>query len=503
MILRRLGLAVAAGLLLYAGHPPWDQAWAGAVALVPLLLLARDVAAGGERPARRGFLWGLVAGAVFFAPLLLWISRFGVAPWVVLTLLEALFVGAFVALVAAWGDRAWRGALAVVAWVAFEWLRARVPLGGFPWGALAYTQHGGGPVLPVARVAGAMGVSAVLATASVCIESLAHAAWRRSVRGAVVPAVTVAVVALGLLMVPEAPPPNGRSIDMAGIQGNDVELPPFVDRANAARVEDIAQRMVAVTGQLASSAEGMPDVVVWPENALDTDPRAAPQISAMVSQAQASIGDATLLAGVLLDGQRPGTFRNAVVRFGPAASIAEVYDKRKLVPFGEYVPWRSVLGGLPPLQAIPNDGVAGTEPHTFAVAGAAIGPVTCYESLYSDLVRDQVLEGAQVLLVSTNNASYGRTPASRQHLAFSEVRAVETGRWVLHVGISGISAIVDPDGGLTQQTGLFEQAIVRGDLPLVDGVTPYVRVGDVVGPLSVAFTLLALVGLIWRRKRDR
>ncbi|HVM18583.1 MAG TPA: hypothetical protein VM307_01345, partial [Egibacteraceae bacterium] len=135
---RRAACAVAAGLLLYAGHPPWDLTWAGYVALVPLLLLARDLGAG-PRPVRSGLLWGLLAGLVFFLPLLTWIGRFGVAPWLLLAAVEALAVGAFTAIVARWGDRAGRLPLAVAAWVGLEWLRSTVPLSGFPWGVLGYT----------------------------------------------------------------------------------------------------------------------------------------------------------------------------------------------------------------------------------------------------------------------------------------------------------------------------------------------------------------------------
>ena len=502
-VARRLGLALAGGVLLYAGHPPWDQAWAGYLAVVPLLFLARDVGAG-RRPVRAGLGWGVVAGLAFFLPLLTWIGRFGVAPWILLALMEALSIGAFVALVAAWGVERGRAMVAVVAWVGLEWLRSIIPLGGFPWGVLAYTQHGGGPVLPVARVFGALGVSAVLVAGATIIEAVAVALFRRRWGALLRAGVCLLAILLLLIAVPAPPAPTGSTVDIAAVQGNDVELPPFVDRTNTARVLDIAGRMTAVTARLAQSPEGLPDVVVWPENALDSDPRTTPAVGDQVRAAQAMIGDATLLAGALLDGEQPATFRNTIVRFGPDATIAEVYDKRILVPFGEYVPLRALLGGLPPLRAIPSDGVIGTEPKVFDVDGALIGPVTCYESIFGSLVRDQVREGAQVLVVSTNNASFGRTPAAPQHLAFSQVRAVETGRWVLQAGISGISAVIDNEGRATQETELFTQAIVRDDFPLVDGDTLYVRLGGFIGPLFGLLTvLLGGVVWIWRDRTSR
>ena len=498
---RRAACAVAAGLLLYAGHPPWDLTWAGYVALVPLLLLARDLGAG-PRPVRSGLLWGLLAGLVFFLPLLTWIGRFGVAPWLLLAAVEALAVGAFTAIVARWGDRAGRLPLAVAAWVGLEWLRSTVPLSGFPWGVLGYTQHDGGLVLPVARLLGVLGVSGVLAAVAASVEAGVMALWRRHWRALITPAVALAVGAVLVVVTPAAPPSTGATVDMAAVQGNDVELPAFVDRGDEMRILDIATRMVAATERLGQMGPP-PDVVVWPENALDSDPRTVPAVREQVVEATRHIGDATLLAGTLLDGETPRTFRNTIVRFGPDGDIVDAYDKRILVPFGEYVPWRAMFGNLPPLQAVPNDGIPGEEPKVFDIDGVVVGPVTCYESLYPSLVRDQVREGAEVIVVSTNNASFGRSPASRQHLAFSQLRAVETGRWVMHAGISGISAVVDPDGGLSQQTELFVQALVRADLPLVAEPTPYIVIGDVVGPTAAALTAAAVGWLLWTRRRGQ
>jgi apolipoprotein N-acyltransferase len=495
---RRLGLALLSGGLLYAGHPPLDWAWAGWVALVPLLLLAHDL---GPARLRAALGWGLLSGVAFFAPLLQWISRFGFAPWVLLTVVQAAFVALFVATVAAWGPRRGRWGVAAVAWVGLEWLRSWFPLSGFPWGVLGYTQHDGGPLLPLARWLGVLGISlALVLFAAAVAELVIRRAWRLQGSAAGPVVAVVAVVLLGATLPGHGGDPVG-TVDIAGVQANDIELPPFIDRGNVARVENIAALMADATEEMAAGSDELPDVVVWPENALDGDPRSSPALAERVAQAQAAIGDATLLAGTLLDGPRERTFRNSIVRYALDGGIAEVYDKRILVPFGEYVPWRWLFGGLPPLQAIPSDGVAGTEPTVFAVGDAVIGPVTCYESIYPELVRDQVREGANVLVVSTNNASFGRSPASRQHLAFSQVRAVETGRWTLHAGISGISGVVDPDGGVHQRTELFERAIVRDELPLLDGLTPYVRVGDLAGPLSGLLTAAAMALVVVRRRQ--
>jgi apolipoprotein N-acyltransferase len=491
-LLARAGLALLGGFLLYAGHPPLDLGWAGPLALVPLLALARHVQRG-PRPVRAGLGWGLLAGSAFFAPLLYWIGRFGVVPLVLLVVIQAAFVAAFVGGLAGWGPRRAWPAVAVVWWVALEAVRGAWPLGGFTWGILGYTQHLGGPLLPLARSIGVLGVSAGCAVVAASV----HAAMSR-VRAdrAWWPAGAPALVAVGLLLL--APLLGGpraseseRTIDLAGVQGNDQELPPIVDRGDLRRMTRIVDLMVDATRAL---ADDPPELTVWPENSLDTDLRGNPELQVRVETALDLLDGGPLLAGELLDGPRPRTFYNGLVLYGPGAEILDMHVKRNLVPFGEYVPFRRWLEWYPTLRYVPNDAVPGEEDTVLEVAGVGIGPVNCYESIYADLVRAQVREGAEVLVVSTNNASYGRTAASAQHLAFSRLRAVETGRWVFHVGISGISAVVDPDGRSSQETPLFERALLRAELPAMEGHTLSTRLGDVVG---VGSMLLAAFGLLW------
>jgi apolipoprotein N-acyltransferase len=518
----RAALSVTAGLLLFAGHPPLDMGWVAPGALVPLLILARQVAVSSRRPGRVGFGWGFLAGAAFFAPLLYWIARFGAVPFVLLTAIQSLFVAVFVAGLAFWGLRPLRPAFAVALWVGLEAVRSAWPFGGFPWGVLGYTQHLGGPLLPVARTLGVLGVSAAVAGIAVCAESAGRhlwVAWRERAaprpRGhdrssplaghalAVAPPLTAALAILvGAVVVGGDPSPEtDRTIDMAAVQGNDLELPPLTTRAELDRVERIVDLMVDATADLGSDP---PAVTVWPENSLDADVRANPALQVRVDRVLDILDGRPLLAGELLDGPEPGTFQNGLVLYGPGARLVDVHVKRQLVPFGEYVPFRRWLEWYPALRFVPHDGIPGTEATVFDVPGARIAPITCYESLFPGLVRDQVAAGAEVLVVSNNNASYGRTAASAQHVAFSRLRAVETGRWVLHAGISGISAVVDPTGRSSQETGLFERAIVRAELPLVEADTTYVRTGDLVGPFAAAFAVLALVGAAlsgWYRRR--
>lgn len=509
-------LAVAGGLLLFAGHPPLGLGPVGLVALVPLLALARDVGRG-PRPVRAGFGWGVLAGAVFFTSLLYWIAHVETVALPLLVATQAVTVGAFVAGLAAWGERPWRPAAAVVWWVALEAARSTGPWGGFPWGGLGYTQHDGGMLLPLARTLGVFGVSLACALVAVCVEE-AVARVRRALAdpnradagigeavfdAARVPLIGVLVILTAAVVIGGDPPADtGRRLDVAAVQGNDIADTRSLTRS---RVLSVAERMVGLTEQLAD--EDSPDVVVWPENALDEDVRAGgnPELASLVRRALRSLDGTPLLTGVLLEAPDPGSMFNTMAQLDADGQIVDVYAKRSLVPFGEFVPLREYLGWFPPLERA-GDFSAGDRPGVFTVDGARIGTVICFENNFPRLTRSQVREGAQVLVVSTNNASFGRSPASSQHVAFSQLRAVESGRWVLHAGLSGISAVIDPQGRIHERTGLFEQAVLRADLPLVDGDTAFTRVGDVVGPLAMLLGAAGVVGLAvagWRRRRDR
>lgn len=504
----RATLAVAGGLALYAAHPPLGWGWLGVLALVPLFALARDCART-ARPVRAGAGWGFLAGLAFLGPLLYWIAVVEAAALPLLVGFQALALAVFTGGLAAWGDRPWRPLVGVVWWVAVEALRSQWPLGGFPWGVLGYTQADGGVLLDLARVFGVLGVSAACAGIAAAVE-YALSSLVGAVRGdtpgrAAVAAVGVALLAvLGVVLVARsapAPPPAGEdTLDLAAVQGNDLED----TRSLAQRRElAIAERMSALTVALAGSGP-RPDVVVWPENALDADPTggASPDVAAEVDAALDALDGTPLLAGLVRSApQRDGTL-NTMARLTPDGAVARSYAKRSLVPFGEYVPLRELVGWVPALERAGNF-VAGDQPVVFDLDGARVGTLICFENTFPGLARSLVEEGAEALVVSTNNASFGRTAASDQHIAFSQVRAVETGRWVVHAGISGKSTVIAPSGAAGPRTGLFEPAVIREDVPLVEGQTPFTRTGDLVGPVALVLGAGGVVGLLASRLRRR
>lgn len=474
----RLAASVASGATLSLAFAPADQRWIAFVAVAPLLWAIR-----GARP-RSAFTLGLAAGLPFFGIQLWWISAFGTLPWVLLVAAQAAFLGVFaVALALAWRRVGW--VAAPVLWAALEILRFRWPLGGFTWGGLGYSQAGGGAVVHLARWGGVLLVGmAVVAVNALIVEALRTPATRaRMLVMAAFIVIAPAAIPLGL-----AGPETG-TIDVAAVQGN-VPRGRFGQIGSRIGPEDITivENHIRVTERLLGGAA--PDLIVWPENSLDRDPRAYPDLFARVQNIVDRVG-APLLAGGILDADEPDRFVNANLLIEPLHGITQRYDKLHLVPFGEYVPWRWARRLVPILdQEIPNDGKPGDRIVLLDVAGARIASVICFESTYESLVRGFVRAGAEIIVVTTNNASFGTSPAARQHLAASRLRAIEHGRAVVHAAIAGISAIVMPDGRIVQRADLFTPALLRATLPRTRALTPYARLG---GALEILIGLAALV----------
>lgn len=491
----RVFLALVSGGLLTLAFPPADVRWVAFVAVVPLLLALR----GATGPA--GAVTGLAFGLSYFGILLLWIAEAGWIAWGALLVLQVVFAVAF-GWLGAWlarGGVAGRVVGAPLLFAALEIARAHVPLGGFAWGSLGASQHGGGPLLPLARAGGMWSITLALVVINALLaESITSSKRsRRSVAFVVAAAIAVAPAFLPLGAAIAA----GR-LDVAVVQGN-VPEDHFSGIARG-RVgpEDqvILRNHVALTETLVAAP---PDLVVWPENALDRDPFTNPDVGQEVARILSRVGRPALV-GAILDAP-DGRFSNSNVLFsGDGTTVLDRYDKIHLVPFGEYVPWAWTRRLVRDLDRVPTDGVPGTAAHVLRTGSVRIGAVVCFESSYPDLVRRFVRNGAEVIVVTTNNATFGRSALARQHLAQSQMRAVETGRSVVHAAISGISAIIGPDGGVLAHADLFRPAIVRRNVTLASGLTPYARHGNSIdlglagGGALAAFAALIL-GLVRRR----
>lgn len=470
------------------------------------------------RRARGGAWLGLLYGLGFFVPLLHWTGIYvGPVPWLLLATAEAGFcagLGAVLTLVQrlpAWP--VWAGA----AWVLEEFARDRAPFGGFPWGRLAFSQATS-PVRWFAALGGAPLVTFAVAFGG---AALAAAAGRlRAVQGrrvrirAVVPVAAglvglVAVPSVGaLLALPLAPPPDraGRTAVVALVQGSvpDVGLE-FEQRARQVLDNHVAETEKLIA-RIRAGTVPRPQLVVWPENASDVDPLTDPDARTEIDRLVRQLA-APLLVGAILPGPGPDHRRNVGILWSPTSGPGAEYVKRHPVPFAEYIPLRSISEWVSSdAELVTQDMVAGHGDGLLTGGPFPIGDVICFEVAYDSLVRSSVAAGARLLVVQTNNATFGHTSETYQQLAMSRLRAVETGRTVLQVATTGKSAVIGPDGDVRAESGaLFTPDLLVARVPLRTAQTPAVRLGPlpeyVLAGLAVAAALWSLMPYL-RGRRD-
>jgi apolipoprotein N-acyltransferase len=482
-------LAAGAGLLLWLALPPADLGPLGFVALIPLLVALR-----GAR-ARRGALLGLVFGLAFFGPLLSWLFPVTVIGATALVVGLAAYLAVFGALVpVVWRDEApVRTALAVgAAWALAEWFRSAWPFGGWSWVSLGATQHDNPLILPAAGWIGALGLGFLLAAVnSFLLLSVLRAPG--GVRRWSWPAGLAVALALAPVVIPVGEP-DGRPVRVAVIQGN---VPVGIGTASRIIEDDIvAENHIDLHATLAADP---PDLAVWPENALDRDPTTDPELGDAVSSVVREVGAPTLVGAIT---RTPGgRLYNQDLLYSPAGEVVDRYAKNHLLPFGEFVPFRRYLSWIPDVDRVRADLSPGAAPGRFRLRSGEFAGIICFENAFPDLVREFVTEDTGFVVVSTNNSTFGISPAPEQHVVLSELRAVESGRWLIHGALSGISAVISPAGDVVRTSPLFEPAIVRATVARASGTTVYDAVG---GWLPLVFLGLLAVGYLTpRRARPR
>lgn len=506
-------LAAASGLLLAfsfpsVGHPA--LAWA---ALAPLLLSLQ------RSTVRQAFTLGLVTGVIYFTGTLYWITRVmavygGLAP-VVAGLVNALliaYLALFPAVFAMVMSRMSSGlgprslAAAPFVWVATELGRTHI-MTGFPWVLLGYSQTSVLPVAQFASVFGVYGLSALVASVS---AALAYAAARgmTSRRGAVrVPGVMVAyrpligtialVVAIGIWgtarMRDGALTREGEPVIVGLVQGNVDQA----DKWDERRAGGIFREYLDMTRR--AIADGA-QVVLWPESStpfyFEEDRPGAEQVRALARETKTPI----LVGSDQIDRSAPQTkYYNSAFLVRPDGATAAVYRKMHLVPFGEYVPLKTLLFFAGPLVEAVSDFSPGDAAVLLPVRGHFMSTSICYEVVYPDLVRQMVAGGAELLTTITNDAWFGPTSAPYQHFEQASMRAIENGRYLVRAANTGVSGIVDPYGRVRARTAIYEPAVVVGEARFLRSRTIYSRIGDTFAYASAVLTLGVL--LFVRRRR--
>ncbi|CRK57171.1 Apolipoprotein N-acyltransferase in lipid-linked oligosaccharide synthesis cluster [Alloactinosynnema sp. L-07] len=489
--------ALAAGGLVFLSVPPRPTWWLAPLGFAVLALLLHD-----RRP-RAGFGYGFLFGLGFMTPLLAWTGVFvGPVAWLPLSALEALLVGVPCAAIAMVTRlRGWY-LWAALLWVTGETLRAMFPFGGFPWGKLAFGQPEG-LYLPLAALGGTPLIAfAVTLTGFGLGELIRRAAITRAPRALVVPAfAAVLPLAAGIAAIPAVgTDADAGEITVAAIQGNVPRAGLDFNAQRRAVLDNHVKRTEELAADVAAGKIAQPDIVIWPENASDIDPYRNLDAAQAITRAVEAIDAPVALGAVVV---RPDGPRNMVIQWEPGRGPVDEYIKRQLQPFGETMPMREFFRLFSSTVDRAGTFQPGDEATVFAMGEARVALVTCYEVAFDGVVRDSVLNGSNLLAVPTNNATFGRTEMTYQQLAMDRVRAVEHGRTVIVAATSGVSAIVLPDGTVTQRTDLFTPAALVERVPLRTATTMADRLGAWPEWSMVFAGLAALVFALATGRRPR
>ncbi|MCL1897526.1 MAG: apolipoprotein N-acyltransferase [Micrococcales bacterium] len=466
-----VALAAAGGLALFLAFPPFDL-WF----LAPLAMAALYGALERMTPWR-GYASAWLMAAVWFTPLFWWAhAAAGTLPWLALSWASA----ALFALVApSWGyarrllaKNGWLSPLVFATLVAgFDSIRSFWPFGGFPWGRLAFSQAPG-PLGRWSWLAGAPFVSFAVALAGAFLwAGLSQVQAKRwsFVTGATASAIAIALVPLAL---PLGEGAQDGQLMVGAVQGNVA----VTDQGLFAQRREVLDNHVAGTYALAQQGHQL-DLVLWPENATDIDPLTDATVADDINQAAAAIGAPILLGAMEYVGQ--ANRYNLALLWQPGQGIVGKYAKRHPAPFAEYMPGRGFFRHFTgKVDLISTDMLAGQSIGLFTLPvmrldrDVLVGDVICFEVAYDSLVADTIKAGAEILVVQTNNASFGRTSESLQQLAMSRLRAIEHGRTTVQVSTVGVSAVISPTGKVSHQTSLFAPAEFVAALPLRHTATP-------------------------------
>jgi apolipoprotein N-acyltransferase len=491
---------VAAGLLALA-FPPFDllAGWAAVPALAALVWAFRGLSRGG------GALLGLTVGMVFFLILLGWMRVLGPDAWVLLSLLCASFWAGAGALLPGLLSRRWWVVTVPLLWVVMEALRGRIPFGGFPWGRLAFGQADTA-LVGWAALGGPALVTFAVALAGTALLATADAVRSGRPRGAVLAAVLIVALVAGgsVSRAADWGGPDGTPEQLAIVQGNVPRLGLDFNAQRRAVLDNHVRATQELALEVAAGRQAQPVAVIWPENSSDIDPLRNADAGQQIDVAADAIGAPILVGGVVVNpadpprDDHPGTILNVSLVWDPVTGPGETYVKRHPVPFGEYLPFRDILSRfITRFDRIPRDFAGGDEVGFLTIGPVPTGIVICFEIAYDDLVRDAVRAGGQVVVVQTNNATYGGTGQPEQQLAITRVQAVASGRTALVAATSGISAVIGPDGRTTWQTEEFTSDSTVTAVPLRAGLTPAMRIDG----LSELLALLALIGLVLAGRR--
>ena len=472
---------LVAGLLIAASVPPWGF-WP--CSFIGIAILDISIA---NKNARKRFVLGFLVGLAWLLPSTFWMIDLTPPGWIAASLIHSSFLAIGIALVP---PRKGRQLALVGIMTLVELARWRFPFGGVPLASIPIGQASG-PIAPLSKVAGPLLIVAVVTSAG-CLMSTIIKTPKKAVK--VLTKALIITVGLGTLT---AFAPNGHeveNINIAVVQGGG----PQRTRATPTGAAIVFANQVSAT----NNVETPVDLVVWPENVVNPDPdlpEAEKNPSRLYSDdARSTLKnlskslDTVISAGWFhKDPEDTTSNLNYVEVLEPEGQISGRFEKVRTVPFGEFVPLRGLVERFAKDSLPARDVRPGTEPAVINSSLGKLGVVISWEVFFEERAREAARHEAGIIINPTNGASYWLTQVQSQQVASSQLRAIETGRWLLQSAPTGFSAIIDPSGKVIQRTGISEQAVLQAGVGIRTGNTWYTEIG--IWPmLVISFMLFGL-----------
>lgn len=347
-------------------------------------------------------------------------------------------------------------------WILRESIMNVFPYGGFPWGRVGLSQSMS-PLAELASWLGITGISFFIVWLSAYVYALISSR-RMNLKLLAVPVATILVAVL----IPTWPVIYGDSIRVLAVQGNanarlDSRDPPGTVLGNHFQTT------------LSYQNEQI-DVVIWPENASDIDPLRSSQAASVLDTVSGWF-NAPLLTGTIT--KRDDLFYNTSIKWESGKKATDFYDKKAPVPFAEYMPNREFYSLLAPdlVALVTRDYQFGQTDANFDISGHNLGITICFDIAHDWQIRDLIATGAEIIVVQSNNADFGKTEQGNQQLAIARLQAIQSGRAVIHISTVGYSAIISPDGTTIDSLTPFEAGAMLADVPTASGLTPAIALG--------------------------
>lgn len=501
-------LAMLSGVMGFLAFPPFDIAPMAWVCLVPLFFAVRNSS------PWRSFGYAYISGAVFFGGLLSWLVNVSIPGMIVLVLVLASIYGIFGLIARYVLDRSADVLILPFVWVVLEYVRG-VLFTGFPWGILAYSQYKNIELIQIADITGAYGVSFLLVAFNATVFAWATRSSKKAYGMIAALLFLILAISYGTYRTKERP--AWDSLNVSVVQGNI----PQSEKWDSSFARDITEKYDALSREAAADDTSM---IIWPETAypylVDGDAPSVPEISAIASETGIPI-----LAGIV--SSSGGRYYNSAVLFGAGGEVDSIYDKVHLVPFGEYIPFEKYMPFLrehidKPIGRFGH----GDEYKLFSLKTSSesvsdgirrrqisfhkFGVMICFEDIFPYMARQFSRAGADFLVNITNDAWFGKTAASRQHMQASVFRAVENRRPVIRAANTGISCFIDTAGRVFSKVEsggeeIFVRGFDTGKLDLFGGrKTYYTSYGDVfAGFCAFMAAFLLFFDRYLRRRRGR